>query len=167
VFVKESGEAWKSGAGAAQVGVKWRFVDIEDSGFSMSTNPQLSWNLRSSSVTRGIASPGRQFFLPVEAATEVGEFGLDAEVGRNFVQQGQDQWIGGVVVAHSCGETIECVGEIHNTWTPHNSQTLVNLGIHWKLGESLFLLASAGREFGPATDDQARVRFYLGFQFLR
>jgi hypothetical protein len=43
----------------------------------------------------------------------------------------------------------------------------VNVGVHWKLGESLFLLASAGREFGSPTDDQARVRFYLGLQFLR
>jgi hypothetical protein len=98
VFAKDSGEAWKSGAGAAQVGVKWRFVDIEHSGFSMSTYPQLSWNVASSSVRRGLTAPGREFFLPIEAATAVGEFELDGEVGRNFVQQGQDQWMAGAVV---------------------------------------------------------------------
>jgi hypothetical protein len=167
VFTQESTQAWKSGAGTAQVGIKWRFVDIEDSGFSMSTYPQLSWNLVSSSVSRGITAPGREFFLPIEAATVVGDFRLDAEVGRNFVQQGQDQWMAGVVVGHSCGETVECVGELHETSSPHNSQTLVNLGVHWKLSDSLLLLASIGREFGPSTDDQQRLRFYVGFQLLR
>jgi hypothetical protein len=166
VFTQESNQPWKSGAGTAQVGIKWRFVDIEDSGFSMSTYPQLSWNLVPSSTSRGITTPGRQFFLPIEAATVVGEFGLDAEIGRNFVEQGHDQWMAGVVVAHSCGGTVECVGEVHQTSAPHNSQTLVNLGVHWKLSESRFLLASVGREFGPPTDDHQHLRFYLGFQFL-
>jgi hypothetical protein len=166
VFTQESPQAWKSGAGTAQVGIKWRFVDIEDSGFAMSTYPQLSWNLVPSSASRGITSPGRQLFLPIEAATNVGDFRLDAEVGRNFVQRGQDQWMAGVVVGHSCGETVECVGELHETSAPHNSQTLVNLGVHWKLSESLLLLASAGREFGPSTDDRQHLRFYLGFQLL-
>lgn len=167
VFFRESNQAWKSGAGTAQIGIKWRFVDIEDSGFSMSVNPQFGWNLVASSTSRAITSPGRQFFLPIEASTVVGGFGLDAEIGRNFVQQGQDQWMAGIAVAHSCGETVECVGEVHVTSAPHNSQALMNFGVHWKLKESLSLLASAGREFGPSTDDQLRLRFYVGIQFLR
>ena len=164
--VQESGEPWKSGLGGTQVGIKWRFIDIEDSGFSMSTYPQFSWNWLPSSVSRGIAAPGRQFFLPVEAATVVGDFGLDAEVGRNFVQDGPNEWVAGVVVAHSCGDKVECVGEIHETSIPHNSQTLVNLGFHWQWSESLFLLGAAGREFGPSNTDQSRFHFYLGFQIL-
>jgi len=165
-YSKEPSQAWKSGAGTAQAGVKWRFVDTVDSGLSMSTYPQLSWNLLSSSVSRGITSPGRQFFLPIEAATVVGDFGLDGETGRNFVQQGQNQWMVGAVLAHSCGGSVECVGEVHERLAPHNSQTLLNLGVHWKLNESVILLASAGREFGPPTDDQQRLRIYLGFQSL-
>jgi hypothetical protein len=166
-FVQESGQPWKSGLGAAQVGIKWRFVDIEDSGFSMSTYPQYTWNWLSSSVSRGITAPGTEFFLPVEAAVVVGDFGFAAEGGRNFVQDGPNQWVAGVVVAHSCGEKVECVGEVHETWASHNSQTLVNLGFHWQLSESLFLLGAAGREFGPSTPDQSRFHFYLGFQLLR
>ena len=166
-FVQESGQSWKSGLGAGDIGVKWRFVDIEDSGFSMSVYPQYLWNWLPSSASRGIVAPGKQFFLPVEAATVVGEFGLDAEVGRNFVQQGSNQWVAGFVVAHSCGENVECVGEVHATSAPHDSQTLVQFGVHWKLNESLFLLASAGRQFGPSTDDQQRLLFYVGLQFLK
>ena len=165
-FVQESGQPWKSGLGSSQVGIKWRFVDIEDAGFSMSTYPQYTWNWVPSSVNRGITSPGTQFFLPVEAATVAGDFGLDAEFGRNFVQNGASQWVAGVVVAHACGEEVECVGEVHETSSPHNSQTLVNLGFHWKWSESLFLLGAAGREFGPSNPDQSHFHFYLGFQVL-
>jgi hypothetical protein len=166
-FVHETDQRWKSGLGAANVGVKWRFVDIEDSGFSMSTYPQFSWNWLSSSARRGISPSGRQFFLPIEAATVAGEYTLDAEIGRNFVQYGSSQWAAGFVMAHSCGENVECLGEVHETSAAHNSQTLLNFGVHWKLNESLVLLAAAGREFGAHTDDQQRLLVYFGFQLLR
>lgn len=167
-FVHQTDQGWKSGLGAANAGVKWRFVDIEDSGFSMSMYPQYTWNWSSSSPRRGISAPGRQIFLPIEAATVVDDFGLDAEVGRNLVQYGANQWQAGFIVAHSCGrEELECLGEVHQTWAPHNSQTLLNVGIHWKLSESLVLLAAAGREFGTRSDDQQRLLVYFGFQLLR
>ena len=166
-FVHEADRAWKSGLGAANVGVKWRFVDIVDSGFSMSMYPQYAWNWSSSSPRRGISAPGRQIFLPIEAATVVGDFGLDGEVGRNLVQNGPDQWEAGFVVAHSCGgENLECLGEVHQTWAPHNAQTLLNFGVHWKLNESVVLLAAAGREFGAHSEDQQRLLIYFGFQLL-
>jgi hypothetical protein len=168
IFVHETDEGWKSGLGPANVGVKWRFVDIEDSGFSMSVYPQYAWNWSSSAPRRGISAPGRQIFLPIEAATVVGEFALDGEVGRNLVQYGQNQWEAGFVAAHSCGgESVECLGEVHQTWGTHNSQTLLNIGVHWKLNESVVLLAAAGREFGTRSDDQQKLLVYFGFQLLR
>jgi hypothetical protein len=166
-FVHETDRGWKSGLGAANVGVKWRFVDIEDSGFSMSMYPQYAWNWSSSSPRRGISAPGRQIFLPIEAATVVGEYALAAEVGRNFVQYGSSQWAAGFVVAHSCGENLECLGEVRETSAPHNSQTLLNIGVHWKLSESVVLLAAAGREFGTRSEDQQRLLVYFGVQLLR
>jgi len=166
-FVQESGQPWKSGLGGSQVGIKWRFVDIEDAGFSMSIYPQYTWNWVSSSVSRGITPPGTQFFLPVEFATVAGDFGVAVEAGPNFVQDGSNQFVAGTAVSHACGEKVECVGEVHVTAAPHDTQTLLNLGFHWQLNESLFLLGAAGREFGPSNPDQSRFHFYLGFQILR
>jgi Putative MetA-pathway of phenol degradation len=166
-FVHASDDGWKSGLGSAVVGVKWRFVDSEDAGFSLSTYPQFTWNWLSSSTRRGISATGRQLFLPIEAATVVGDWGLDAEFGRNFVQDGPNQWAAGFVLAHSCGAEVACMGEVRETIVPRKTQTLINFGVHWKLNESLFLLAAAGREFGPRTEDQLRGLFYLGFQILR
>jgi hypothetical protein len=56
---------------------------------------------------------------------------------------------------------------LRGVFTPNNSQTLLNLGMHWKLNESAFVLAAAGRQFGQHTDDQQRLLFYVGVQLLR
>src|ERR1035438_9537204 len=153
VYARDSGQPWKSGLGAPVVGVKWRFVDVADAGFSMSTYPQLTRNWLSSSARRGITEAGQEFFLPVEAATAVGKFKLVAEVGRNFVQNGESEWVTGVLAAHACGKDLECMGEVHVTSAPQTTQTLVNFGLRWKLSESLILLTAAGRDFGPRNYD--------------
>ena len=165
--VHETGQPWKAGLGAPDVGVKWRFIDIEDSGFSMSTYPQYQRNWLSSSASRGISAPGGQFFLPIEVATVAHEYGLDAEIGPNFVQYGTTQWMLGGIVAHSCWQDVECLGEVRRTFAPNASQTLLNFGLHWKLNESAVVLAAAGRQFGQHTDDQQRFLVYIGIQLLK
>jgi hypothetical protein len=166
-FVRESGERWKSGLGSGNVGVKWRFIDAEEHGFSMSTYPQYLSSWSSSSKNRGITSEQKEFFLPVEISGKAGEWDLDGEVGRNFMQHGDSQWVVGGIIGHGCGEGRECLFEVHEAHAPGESHALVNLGLHWKLSESMVLLASAGRELASHGDDQLGFVFYLGLQLLR
>ncbi len=165
--VREEGERWKTGIGAFNVGVKWRFIDEEQAGFAMSTYPQVTHSWFQSSVRRGIAEPGTQVFLPIEASTDINGYGVAFEAGRNFVSDGPNEWEAGGVVAHACGATLECLAEVHERFAPHTSQTLVNLGARWKLSESFSILAAAGREFGRHADDQQRALIYLGVQIVR
>jgi hypothetical protein len=165
--VHDTGQPWKAGLGAPVVGVKWRFIDIEDSGFSMSTYPQYTRNWFASSANRGLTPSGGQFFLPIEVSTVVHEFSLDAEAGANLVQYGTTQVELGGIVAHSCMQEVECIAELRHVFAPNASQTLLNFGLHWKLNESAFVLAAAGREFGQNTDDRQRLLVYLGVQLLR
>jgi hypothetical protein len=165
-FAQEGDGSWKSGLGAIDAGVKWRFLDADKAGFSMSTYPQVLFNALPSSAHRGITSSDKQFLLPVEAATEYRGVGLDAEVGRNFVQNGPDEWVLGGIVAPKCTEKIECLLEVHERWTPHTHATLVNLGLRWDLAEGITLLGAVGREFGSA-DDLAKPLVYLGVQIVR
>ncbi|PRC93220.1 hypothetical protein [Solimicrobium silvestre] len=172
-FAQQPGEGWKSGPGFANYGVKWRFIDEEDAGFSVSTYPQYEHSLSSSSITRGIAPSGGQFFLPLEVSTKMNEFDLDMEVGRNFVQGNPNQWEAGFVIGHECVKDVECLAEIHETLTDRfsgnasSTQTLLNLGLNWKLTESMTLLAAAGREFGKQSNSQIYSLFYLGIQITR
>jgi hypothetical protein len=156
-----------SGLGATDFGVKWRFVDQEKSGFAVSVYPQLSTNLAPSSAEKGLIADGRQFFMPVEVATEYGAFRLTSEVGRNFVERGPDAWLAGTIVAHACGPTLECGFELHGTLVGGRLEPIVNLGVHWQIAKQAILLASVGREFGSDADDGDSFLFYFGFQLLR
>jgi hypothetical protein len=167
VLARDSGDPWKSGLGKGDVGVKWRFLDEDQAGYSVSTYPQLGWNILPSSARRGITDAQREFFLPIEVSKEVAEVGYGAEIGRNFVSRGVSQWMAGVIVAPKCGEKCEGLFEVHETYATHEHETLVNIGFRWQVGESMSLLAAAGREFGTSADDQRHVLLYLGLQVLR
>jgi len=170
-YAHEDGGPWNSGLGSVNVGVKWRFVDRDENsegGFAVSTYPQFLSAWSESSKRKGIATANKQFYLPIEFATAAGGFEFAGEVGRNFVQNEDDEWEAGVVASHECGsEKLDCLVEVHQTWVPHNSQTLLNFGIHYKISDSLIFLAAAGREFGNKTDDQQKFIYYAGFQLLR
>jgi hypothetical protein len=168
VTSREEGQHWKSGLGAADIGVKWRFIDADEAGFAMSTYPQYTHGTLTSSTRRGITGEGHQFFLPVEVAGKVGGFGFSAELGRNFVSgDGANQWIGGLVAGHGCGERVECMAEVHTTQSPRAHVTLLNFGAHWKLDDTFTLLGAAGRDFGTAGDERRQVLAYIGVQITR
>jgi hypothetical protein len=168
VTSREDGQSWKSGAGEATVGLKWRFVDQEQAGFALSTYPQYGRSMLDSSIRRGITGAGDRFFLPIEIAAEVGGIGIAAEVGRNFVQDGPRQWVAGIVAAHGCGDGIECMAEVHATQQAHgNALTLLNVGTRWKLSDSCTLLASVGHEFGARADEPRQLLAYLGVQLTK
>ena len=168
VFSRDDGQHWKSGVGTGDAGVKWRFIDQEKAGVSVSIYPQYSRSMLNSSTRRGITGAGHEFFLPIEISTDLGGTGIAAEVGRNFVSGGgADQWVAGIVAGHGCGEGRECLVELHTTQASGEHLTLLNLGFHWKLDDSLTLLGAAGHEFGSTTDDRRQALFYLGLQITR
>jgi hypothetical protein len=163
--VQTPGTAHASGPGYGNFGIKWRFLDASDEGWSVSTYPQVATALAASSVSRGLAPAGHSVFLPLEFATRLGGFGFDAEVGRNFSRP--NQWMAGAVLAHGCGGEVECLFEIHETVGEPANQLLLNLGLRWKINDAWTLLTSAGREFGPANLQQQRALVYLGLQTTR
>jgi len=156
-----------SGFGATDFGVKWRFVDQDKSGFALSVYPQLLTNLVSSSAGRGLATADREFFLPAEFSTEWDAFQFDAELGRNFVERGPDAWIGGVIVAHTCGPGLQCGVELHGALIGNHVEPLANIGARWQINKHVIVLAAAGREFGSNFNDQQSFVFYFGIQFLK
>jgi hypothetical protein len=164
---RDDGQHWKSDFGDIGLGVKWRFLDQDEAGVSVSTYPQYNRHILESSIRRGITTDGHQVFLPVEVARETGGLSVAAELGRNFVQGGASQWQAGVVAGHACGGEVECMAEVHTTWAAGERQTLLNLGLHWKLSDSVALLAAAGHDFGTRSEAHHDAIVYLGLQLSR
>jgi len=159
---------WRAAIGDTSIAVKWRFLDADAHGFELSTYPRYQSSLSSYAERIGVASPDAEFFLPLEVATKFQAFEIAADLGRHFVQHEDSFWSAGIVVGHACGsEEVQCLAEIHREWRPGDAQTLVNFGLRWKLTDSLTFLGAAGREFGHASEDQARAVIYLGVQLSR
>jgi hypothetical protein len=162
-----AGGGWDAGLGTVELAVKWRFLEAPDQSYALSTYPRYSSAWVASSSQRGLAAAGHAIFLPVEAATKFGAFGLDAEIGRTFASGGASDWQLGGIVAHDCSAALQCLFEVHETLSNHAVQSLLNLGAHWQLTPSLALIGAAGREFGRAGPDQQLALLYLGVQILR
>lgn len=168
MLVREPGVDTQSGLGSATVGVKWRMVDQERAGFALALFPAYSWNLSSSAERRGLVDPGRSLLLPLVAGVRYGATGLFAEAGRNFVQQGPNEWLGGVKVTKQCLPTLECRVELqHSVVERQAGRTLASLGFKWSVAEDLILQASAGRDIGPSGDDKHQIALKFGVQLLR
>jgi hypothetical protein len=155
--------------GAANFGIKWRFVEEEDAGIAISTYPQYLTNLNAQAVHWGLADSGHQIFLPIEASGHWGEWAWVAEVGRNLVagsndRSNTDAWQTGQLLAHECGQEIECMAELYETHNPLGTKVLLNLGMRWKLDEHSTLIASSGHEKADSGLTARSALIYLGVQ---
>src|ERR1700685_2398423 len=78
-----------------------------------------------------------------EAAPQIEDDGRDDEIGRYFAVGAASQWQLGAILAHACAGGVKCMFELHETLGGHEAQTLLNVGAHWKLTESLAPTRSA------------------------
>ena len=166
-IVQQPGGGWAAGPGSQQLAVKWRFADRQDLGYTLSTYPRFTSEWIASARRRGLALGSHEYFLPLEAATQIGDYGLDGEIGRDFAVGAASQWQLGAILAHACAGGVQCMFELRETLGGHEAQTLLNVGAHWKLNESLALIGAAGREFGRRSPDQQLALLYLGVQIVR
>ena len=93
------GGGTKSGLDNSLFGVKWRFLDEDHSGLDVSFYPQLELDTFTGSVSRGLAEPGPNLFLPLEFARDFGQIKLVGEVGYQYLRTREDEWIVGVLGA--------------------------------------------------------------------
>lgn len=147
VVRKDSGQNAESGLGNTGIGMRYRFIDESRYGFAMSTYPAFEFSGSASSVRRGVAGGGRQFFLPVEIAKSISGVGVNGEAGYLFEQGGQGSWEYGLLVGRDASERVELLGELHGS-SPRGfsgNELLLNLGSRIRITDHVTLLFSAGR----------------------
>jgi len=164
---QRTGSKTQDGAGDALAGVKWRFLDEERNGVSMSIYPQVEWNLSSSSVHRSLVERGTHFILPAEIARKVGPFELDAEAGYVIGINTGDEWLLGVLAAWPINKRFEIMAELHSDLPSDfsSSQLTANIGTRLKLTEHVTIMASVGHDLLSEPEDHRGLISYAGFQF--
>lgn len=166
IVVSPEGSSTKSGLGNSIVGVKWRFLDEEKHGISVSAKGEFEFNPPTSSADRGVVEEGTVFRLPVQMEKKVGPVTAGLESGRAFKQKQDDAWIYGFVVGHKITESFEVLGEVHGTGRPNfrKHETVFNVGTIWDLTKKYSLLFSAGRGFQGSASDAPSLLLYIGMQ---
>lgn len=155
------------GFGDALAGVKWRFLDQEKAGVSISTYPQIEWFWDDASVRRGFAEDGTHLILPIEISREFGRFKLDAEVGDTLDFRGRNEWLYGLLGAINLTRKLEFMAEIHgvSTFDREGDTLTLNVGARQELSEHVTLLFSIGHDVRAVKDEPRRLLSYLGLQF--
>jgi hypothetical protein len=163
-----SSSATKFGLNQSNPGVKWRFCDGGDLGFSVSVFPQLFLNNPNNAVRRGITPPSQAFLLPFEFSKKFGPVDVDYEVGYQFTHKGADAWLMGLVVGHEFTSRLELDVEFYSQGAFHPSayQPTIDVGARYKLHKPVILLLMSGRSLEAARPNQSYFVGYFGLQFL-
>jgi hypothetical protein len=158
----------KFGLGQSNPGVKWRFYDAGESGLNISVFPQFFLNNPNDAVRRNITPARNSFLLPVEFSRKFGPVDVDCEVGYQFVHQGPDGWLTGLVLGHEFTSKLEIDMEVYSqgTFHPSDSQPTIDWGARYKIHRPVILLLMAGRSLEPARSNQSYFVGYFGLQFL-
>jgi len=151
------------------VGVKWRFLDEDSHGISMSIYPQVEFNNPGLDAARhGLVDDGTQVLIPFQIARSFGSFEVGVEAGYNFIQYSDDEWKYGVAVGYALSERLELLGEVAGVVDQdfHRPNPILNLGTRYQFNENLTLLFSIGRSLrSSVNDDEPSLVSYVGLSF--
>ena len=167
MVLDKPGGGVEAGAGNLQIGVKWRFLDQQRHGVSLSVYPQADFNPPGDSVSRGLVTEGNQVFLPFEVQREFGHTKVYAEFGYNWREQQPDEWAFGLAAEHPLHRRFRLVGELRNVAERDfaDYDFFFNAGFKLTFHEHVTLLASAGRTLYASGGNEPAVFSYLGLQF--
>jgi hypothetical protein len=151
VLFKRSGHGLIGGLGGTEVAVKWRFLDVQKSGFDATMFPRVLFNITQSSVRRGLAEDGTPIQIPYQLATTFGRFHADAEFGPLASTLGRSEWIYGIVGGVEVAKTTMLMAELHGTSRMNFTRDVltVNFGLRHQLTEARILIASIGHVNRP------------------
>lgn len=141
--------------GSPDLGVKWRFVDEEQAGVAVSVYPQLQLN-----------TPDVEFVVPVQVARHFGRWGVNGEVGYNFVEADEDELIYGLAASYDVSDELELLAEFYGESDVdfEEDQLVFNLGFRYGLNDNLRLLFAAGRSLRESGADEPDLLVYAGVQ---
>jgi hypothetical protein len=164
-IVHENGDGTTGGAGDLLLGVKWRFLNNEQSQLQLGLYPQLS--LPTGDRARGLGEGRPAFVLPFLAQKSWEKWTLYGNVGfwwqtadetRNYVYAG-------AVLEREINERLTLGAELFGNSPKERggrSDLAFNFGGTWKLSKHVNLLVTGGRDIVGDT----RAMAYIGLQFL-
>ena len=163
--VCEDGNGTEAGPGDLLTGVKWRFLNNEQSQLQFGIYPQLL--LPTGDHARGLGDGGSAFVFPLLAQKNWEEWTLYGNIGY-WWQTGaetRDYVYAGVVLEREINERLTLGAELFGNSPKERggrSELAFNFGGTWKLNEHFNLLFAGGRDIVGDTTAMG----YIGLQLL-
>jgi hypothetical protein len=167
--VRNAGESSIRGWGEASVGLKWRFLEGENSALALA--PSLSIPLSRSSTIIGLVEDTTVFSLPVLASVALGHWEFTGNLGYSIGSRNLDAVSVGVSTAYDPTPDIRLLAELWGVDFVDDgaSKGFLNwrTGIEWSAGERFALLAAYGAEIWSQLDpaDRLDYDYYIGLQY--
>jgi hypothetical protein len=163
-YNKPEGESTKHGYGDTEVGIKYRFLNDEDSHFMIGTFPLVEFP--TGDDERGLGAGHTAFFVPLWLQKAWGPWQTYGGGGfwRNPGEGNKDYWFLGWQVQREMSQTLTLGAEVFNntkTTVDGKSRTGFNLGAIANLNDDHHLLFSAGRDF----NGDNRFSAYVAYQY--
>jgi hypothetical protein len=104
----------------------------------------------------------------MEFSRKFGPIDVNYEIGYQFVHNGPNGWLTGLVLGHEFTPKLEVDMEFYNQGPFHlpDNQPTLGFGARYKIHKPAILLFMAGRSLEPARDNQSYFVGYFGVQFL-
>jgi hypothetical protein len=157
----------KSGLDDSLFGLKWRFLDEDRSGLDMSVYPQLEVENSTGSVSRGIAEPGPNLFLPLEFGRDFGKMKLVGEAGYQYFHTRENEWVVGMLGATQVSEALELMAEVRSYSEKflNGGDVIANVGFRRTLTENVKLVGSVGTGLTNGPEATTFIA-YVGVQVM-
>ena len=163
--VHEDSNGTLAGAGDLLLGVKWRFLNIENSQLQLGIYPQLL--IPTGDQARGLGEGRAAFVLPLVAQKSWDKWTLYGNVGYwwRTAAETRDYVYAGVVLEREISDRLTLGVELFGNSPKERggrSDVAFNIGGTWKLSTHFSLLFAGGRDIVGDTNAMA----YIGLQFL-
>jgi hypothetical protein len=164
-IVQQHRDGTAAGAGDLVLGVKWRFLNNEQSKFQLGIYPQLL--LPTGNRARDLGAGRPAFWLPFIGQKSWDKWTLYGNAGYwwQTAAETRNYFFAGAVLEREINEQLELGLELSGNSPKERggrSELAFNVGGTWKLNEHLNLLFSGGRDIVGDT----RAMAYIGLQFL-
>jgi hypothetical protein len=167
-YVTQTGGNSKRGGDIVLTGIKYRFLDEEKAGVSVSTYPQFQFHSFYTNNDPVLSDPGNEFFLPIELSKTLGDWDINPEIGYlyTFNATVPRELAYGIVLAYEKTKPWEPLFEIHAITNMDNSgtKTLLNFGSRYTLDPKINLIAALGHTVTHFENQNNELDAYLGVQ---
>lgn len=167
---KDTGESSIKGWGEASAGLKWRFLEGENTAVSLA--PSLSIPLSRSSTIIGLVEDTTVFSLPLLASVTLGRWEFTGNLGYSIGSRNLDAVSLGVSTGYGLTQDVRLLAEIWGVDFVDDgaSEGFLNwrTGVEWGLGKNLAVLVAVGGNVWSQLDESNELNsdYYLGLQYV-